>query len=101
MAPRRPAGFPLYRLVAGLGLAVALIAATPAMAGWEEELVLQMRKDEDCEVLYMTRVIERDLTNGHFVQAMVGCADGRTFIAWRSGDLRRFRIRNCKEKAAC
>ncbi|MDJ0948645.1 MAG: hypothetical protein QNJ94_06970 [Alphaproteobacteria bacterium] len=92
----------MRRLIAGLVFGAIGFAAAAAQASWEDQLSLQMMQDENCEVTYITQVIERDLPEGKFIQALVGCADKRTFIAYRDKDLRRFKITVCKQdERAC
>ncbi len=89
--------------VFGLVLAIAGLAPVAwAQASWEEQLTLQMLQDENCEVTFITQVIERDTPDGKFIQALVGCADQRTFNVLRDKGLKRFTIAPCKtDERAC
>ncbi len=89
--------------VFGLVLAIAGLSSMAwAQASWEEQLTLQMLQDKNCEVTFITQVIERDTPDGKFIQALVGCADQRTFTALRDKGLKRFTITPCKtDERAC
>jgi len=61
-----------------------------------------MREQEACEVAYLTNVIEQRLEDGRqFTQALVGCGDGRSFVAYRYGGEPQFRLRPCRDRNAC
>ena len=89
--------------VFGLVLAMAGISfVASAQPSWEDQLTLQMLQDKDCEVTFITQVIERDTPDGKFIQALVGCADQRTFTVLRDKGLKRFAITPCKtHERAC
>lgn len=89
--------------VFGLVLTIAGLSSMAwAQAGWEEQLTLQMLQDKNCEVTFITQVIERDTPDGKFIQALVGCADKRTFTVLRDKGLKRFAITPCKtHERAC
>jgi len=85
-----------------LAILAALCLAAPAVAGWEEELTRQMMEDENCEVAFITNVVERQEPDGRTsVMAHVQCFDKRAFDVARDGELRRFKIERCKEERAC
>ncbi len=89
--------------VFGLVLAIAGLSSwAAALPSWEEQLTLQMLQDQNCEVTFITQVIERDTPDGKFIQAHVGCADQRTFNVLRDKGLKRFTIAPCKpDERAC
>lgn len=76
----------------------AFLAPAPARAAWEEQLAKQILEDKNCTASFITQVAGRDTETGKYIKALVGCADRRTFWAWRSGALRRFKLQACEKK---
>ncbi len=64
-------------------LLVSAALAAPALAGWEEELAEQIELEHDCEVAFLSRIIERTIEGHKVVRAKVHCDDERSFDAFR------------------
>lgn len=77
--------------------AAALVTAfaTPAFAGWQEDLASQMRWDYDCAVTFISNVIERDVDDEPVVIAKVHCEDGRVFDALQRRAYEDFEVNEC------
>jgi hypothetical protein len=82
------------RLVRCLTLSLLATAAlaTPALAGWEEELAEQIEHEHDCKVAFLSRIIERTVEGHKVVRAKVHCDDERSFEAFRPEESDRFRF---------
>lgn len=93
--------------LAMIGLAVIGLAAAPlamAQAGWEQSLADEILIMEDCEVSFLSQVIEREIDGRMIVMAKVHCVDGRTFDATRDDSFDAFEFAICEpedEPAAC
>ena len=55
---------------------------------------------EDCEVSFLTQVVERDLDGRSVILAKVHCTDGRTFDASRDDSFAAFEFRVCEPEEA-
>ena len=91
----------LLTLLPLLGLAAAGVAA---QADWQADLANEALIMEDCEVSFLTQVIERTIDGRSVVLAKVHCVDGRTFDASRDDTFAAFDFRICEpedEPAAC
>jgi len=87
--------------MATLGL---LAAAGNAQQSWESELADEILIMEDCEVSFLTQVIEREIDGREVIIAKVHCTDGRTFDASRNDRFAAFDFSICEpddEPAAC
>lgn len=95
------------RLVTALALLLAGGLVPPAahgQDGWQAELANDALILEDCEVSFLTQVIEREVDGRQVVIAKVHCADGRTFDAHREDSFAAFAFSICEpenEPAAC
>jgi hypothetical protein len=96
------------RLFACLAAAAALglVAGTVghAQSDWQSELADEILIMEDCEVSFLTQVIEREIDGREVILAKVHCADGRTFDASRNDRFAAFDFSICEpesEPAAC
>ena len=81
--------------VAALAGLATLLFAEGAMAGWKDEVTEQLKFDHDCEVSYMTGVIERRVDGRRVVFARVHCVDKRAFDVSRSDDFEPFEVKKC------
>ncbi len=86
----------LVVLVVVLALAVTLPRPAAAQA-WQSELAEQIAEEQDCEVGFLSHVIERDLDGRLVVMAKVHCTDKRTFDALRTDQFELFRITLCED----
>lgn len=94
-------------LAAALGLA-ALVGTDPgagmAQIDWQSDLAAEILILEDCEVGFLTQVIEREIDGREVVMAKVHCTDGRTFDALREDAFAAFDFSICEpedEPTAC
>lgn len=88
--------------LAALGLLVAV--AGWAQADWQAELADEILIMEDCEVSFLTQVIERTVDGREVILAKVHCTDGRTFDASRDDTFAAFAFSICEpegEPSAC
>jgi len=101
--PRRLA----VQVVAAVGLAAVgllLAAAAHAQGDWRAELADEILIMEDCEVSFLTQVVEREIDGRQVILAKVHCTDGRTFDASRDDSFAAFAFSLCEpedEPAAC
>jgi hypothetical protein len=72
-----------------------IMVASPALAGWEEDLAAQLRWDHDCKVSFYSGVIERVIKGNLVVIAKAHCEDGRLFDAIQHNELEEFEISEC------
>jgi hypothetical protein len=92
----------IHLLALLVGLAIATTAA--AQADWQADLANEALIMEDCEVSFLTQVIERTIGGRSVVLVKVHCVDGRTFDASRDDAYAAFDFRICEpedEPAAC
>jgi hypothetical protein len=85
---------------------VGLLPLTTATAqeGWQTDLANEILIMEDCEVSFLTQVIERVIDGRSVVIAKVHCTDGRTFDALREDSFAAFDFSICEPEdapAAC
>jgi hypothetical protein len=83
-----------------------LLAASAghAQIDWQTELADEILIMEDCEVSFLTQVIERTIDGREVILAKVHCADGRTYDASRDDSFAAFSFSICEpedEPAAC
>jgi len=86
--------------------AVGLLLATAghAQTDWQAELADEILIMADCEVSFLTQVIEREIDGRQVILAKVHCVDGRTFDASRDDSFAAFDFSLCEpegEPAAC
>jgi len=88
----------------GAATAAALLgflAFTPVLAqDWQSDLANEVLLMEDCEVSFLTQVVERDLDGRSVILAKVHCVDGRTFDASRDDTFAAFEFRECEPEEA-
>lgn len=83
-----------------VALCISSIAVTPARAGWLDDLALEAKLTEGCEVAYVSHVVERMVGDVQIILAKVHCQDKRVFDASRQDQLSPFRLRRCDAEAA-
>ena len=97
----------MFRVVIPQALAViglVTIATAVAQEEWQAELADEALIMEDCEVSFLTQVIEREIDGRAVVMAKAHCVDGRTFDALREDSFAAFVFTICEpedEPAAC
>lgn len=74
---------------------VLVLIAGPAAAAWPEDLTRQLEWEHDCEVEFLSGVIEREVEGAALVIAKAHCEDGRVFDALRRGELDDFELNEC------
>lgn len=87
-------------------LAVVIMFALTAEAAeddWEEDLSAQIEFAHDCEVAFLSHVVEREVDGKQLVLAKVHCLDQRAFDAIRRNRLESFEFKECtdREKQTC
>ena len=76
---------------------LALTATTaPAQQDWQGDLANEILLMEDCEVSFLTQVVEREVDGRAVILAKVHCVDGRTFDASRDDRFAAFEFRVCE-----
>ncbi len=96
----RTTTFCLAVTAAGLLLA----SAGHAQTDWQGTLADEILIMEDCEVSFLTQMIERQIDGRQVILAKVHCTDGRTFDASRNDSFAAFDFSICEpedEPAAC
>ena len=91
-------------LAAMVTLGLLTAAAGSAQQRWESELADEILIMEDCEVSFLTQVVERTIDGREVILAKVHCTDGRTFDASRDDAFATFDFSLCEpegEPAAC
>lgn len=91
------------RRAAVLGIVACVLAVgTGAQPLWQEEATEQLRYDHDCQVAYLTNVVDREVDGRHVVMARAHCIDQRAFDISRNDDFEPFKIVECElERAVC
>lgn len=82
-------------------LAMAMLAAVTAAASqdqpppWRDAPERQLMKEQQCRVMYLTNVKERQESGRDIVELRAHCEDGRAFDASRLDRGLRFDIQEC------
>ena len=79
--------------------AVLVCGLSPAMAAqedWEPDLTWQLEQEQNCNVRFLTNVIERMVNEAESVFARAHCDDGRAYDAVREDAFSRFTFEPCK-----
>jgi hypothetical protein len=85
-------------------IGLVTIAAAVAQEDWQADLANEALIMEDCDVSFLTQVIEREIDGRAVVMAKMHCVDGRTFDALRDDTFAAFAFTICEpeeEPAAC
>lgn len=86
-------------------LAAALAAAAHAAQEptWQDELSYEAALVYDCEVAFLSQLVEREADGKQIVMAKVHCADQRSFDAQRLDPFEPFNFSPCedREKSNC
>lgn len=95
---------PVRRRAATTATLIGFLALTSASAlaqqDWQGDLANEALLMEDCEVSFLTQVVERDLDGRTVILAKVHCVDGRTFDASRDDSFAAFEFRACEPEEA-
>ncbi len=85
------------------GAFAAAAATSPAIAeqsDWEPELTDQLIEEKECELDYLTGVIEKEVNGIPVVIGRAHCKDGRSFDVARNDPFEPFELKLC-DIAAC
>ena len=74
-----------------------------AQATWQDDLSYEIALVYDCEIAFLSHVVERDVGEKQVVMAKVHCTDQRSFDAQRLDPLEPFHFSPCehREKTTC
>lgn len=89
----------MLAVLTSAALAVPL-AGGLAQEGWQTDLANEILLMEDCEVSFLTQVIERTVDGRQVVMAKAHCVDGRTFDALREDTFAAFAFTICQPEEA-
>ena len=96
------------RLSGIVGAVIALAAASAlvggqadAQADWRAHLEWQMADRHECEVAFLTGVLEQEVDGKPVVFARVHCADQRSFDVSRTDAFADFKVTACKQERTC
>ena len=68
-------------------------------AKWTADLRNQLKRVENCDLMFMTGVKEYRLGDNDIVQARITCGDGRSFDVTRPDAGQEFKIESCMPTA--
>lgn len=89
-------------LIVALGLVLVLalvfVLARSAAAQWQDQLTHQIAWAEDCEVAFLSHVIEREIDGRDVVMVKVHCTDKRDFDALREDKNKPFQFTACEPR---
>lgn len=95
----------LSRIVRALSVlvtaSVLMAGQAGAQADWRAHLEWQMADQHECEVAFLTGVLEQEVNGEPVVFARVHCADQRSFDVSRSGAFTDFKVTACAKERAC
>lgn len=92
----------IVRALPALTTALVLVAGqAAAQADWRAHLEWQMADQHECEVAFLTGVLEQEVNGKPVVFARVHCADQRNFDVSRSGEFTDFKVTACAKERAC
>ena len=89
-----------WRSIAFVAAPLFGLAASPALAAWQDELTQQVLRDESCKVAFLSQVVERTIDGRRVIMAKVHCEDKRTFDAYRGDDREPFEFKACEKPEA-
>jgi hypothetical protein len=87
--------------LSALATIVAMIAsvAHAQEPAWQAQLADEIGLVEDCELRFVSQVVERTVDGRQIVMAKAHCADERVFDAWRDDPLAPFTFKECPTSA--
>ncbi len=92
----------IVRALPALATALMLIAGqAAAQADWRAHLEWQMADQHECEVAFLTGVLEQEVNGKPVVFARVHCADQRSFDVSRTDAFTDFKVTACKKERTC
>ena len=74
-----------------------LLGAQSAVAeeGWKRDLRAEIRAQQDCEVAFLSHIVERSIEGRQMVMVKVHCMDQRSFDAVRQDKAAVFQFKEC------
>jgi len=86
-----------------LSLCVLVLGSTPTLAEWQEQVSAEAEAKLDCDVAYLSHVVERTVDGKSLVMVKVHCMDQRSFDAVRYDRMEPFKFEECttREKKSC
>jgi hypothetical protein len=85
-------------------LAIIVILLTPIAhaqePAWQAQLADEIALVENCELRFVSQVVERTVDGRQIVMAKAHCADERVFDVWRDDPLAPFTFKECPTSAA-
>ena len=92
----------IVRALPVLMTASALMAGQAgAQADWRAHLEWQMADQHECEVAFLTGVLEQEVNGKPVVFARVHCADQRSFDVSRTDAFADFKVTACEQERTC
>ena len=93
----------LVAVLVGAGIASGAPAAQPEAPEWQEDMSAAIEFQHDCEVAFISHVVERPVEGDLIVMAKVHCVDQRSFDAVRMTRAADFEFKECtlREKQSC
>lgn len=87
-------------------IALAILSGDAMSAGqprWEGQIAVEALDAVNCEVSFISHIVERDTPAGRVVMAKVHCTDKRSFDALRENDSAPFTFKECtpREQKSC
>lgn len=87
-----------------LRVLVATLVAIGSVAqaqepAWQAQLAEEIALVEDCELRFVSQVVERVVDGRPIVMAKAHCADERVFDVWRDDPLAPFSFKECPTSA--
>lgn len=87
-------------LLATLALGLAWPALLQAQdGGWQEDLAAEIELTRNCDVAFLSHIVERTIDGRQVVMAKAHCADKRVFDAMRPDVGEPFRFSECQPDA--
>lgn len=93
---RRPASFPSLPIITAT---IAVVAASPARAGWQDDLAAEIGMAQGCRVAFLSHVVERTVAGKQLVMVKVHCEDQRVFDALRPDAYEPFSFTACQPES--
>lgn len=85
-------------LVAAIATLAPVLAAGQEPA-WQSELTDEIAQSENCEVKFLSQVVERTVNGQSIIMAKAHCLDDRVFDAWRDDPAAPFSFKECPTSA--
>jgi hypothetical protein len=87
-------------------IALAILSASAIAAeqpDWEQQIVAEALDTLNCEVSFISHIVERDIPAGSLVMAKIHCVDKRSFDALRENNAAPFTFKECtpREQKSC